>query len=116
MPRSIQCLLAASALGLVAFLAGESPSADKDKTDTGKYPVVEKMSHKSYTEKIPDTKVSFDMVPIPAGKFLMGSSKNEKGRADDEGPEHPVELKGFWVGKFEVTWDEFDAWWRGRPG
>jgi formylglycine-generating enzyme required for sulfatase activity len=114
----IQCLLAASTLSLAALvlLVSEQSRADKDNKEKAKYPIVEKMTHKGYTEKIPDTKVSFEMVPIPAGTFMMGSPKTEKGRADDEGPQHPVQLKGFWMGKCEVTWDEFDAWWRGRPG
>ncbi|MFM7151898.1 MAG: formylglycine-generating enzyme family protein, partial [Gemmataceae bacterium] len=45
-----------------------------------------------------------------------GSPDSEKGRNPDEGPQHPVTVKGFWVGKCEVTWDEFDTFWRGRPG
>ena len=32
---------------------------------------------KPYTETIPGTQVSFDMVPIPAGTFLMGSTEEE---------------------------------------
>src|SRR5262249_3863558 len=63
-------------------------------------------------EKIPGKDVSFDMVPIPGGTYLMGSPKNEKGRRDDEGPQHPVTVKPFWMGKHEVTWDEYDAYWK----
>ena len=43
--------------------------------------------------------VSFDMVPIPGGTYLMGSPSGEKGRKDDEGPQHPVTIKPFWMGK-----------------
>ena len=44
------------------------------------------------------------MVVIPAGKYRMGSPKNEKGRDDDEGPRHRVTIsKSFAVGKHEVT-------------
>ena len=66
-----------------------------------------------YTEKIPDSDVSFDMVPIPGGTFLMGSPASEKGRNADEGPQHPVTLKPFWMGKCEVTWDEYDLFSQG---
>jgi formylglycine-generating enzyme required for sulfatase activity len=72
--------------------------------------------HKSYTETIVGTKVTFDMVAIPGGEFLMGSPPNEKDRKDDEGPQHPVKIRPFWMGKYEVTWDEFDQYWRGKPG
>ncbi|HLQ38036.1 MAG TPA: formylglycine-generating enzyme family protein, partial [Planctomycetota bacterium] len=54
--------------------------------------------------------VTFDMVPIPGGTYTMGSPKEEKGRGDDEGPQHAVEIKPFWMGKCEVTWDEYDCW------
>ncbi len=72
--------------------------------------------HKAYKETIPDTKVSFNMVAIPGGEFAMGSPAGEKGRKDDEGPQHPVKIRPFWMGKCEVTWDEFDLFWRARPG
>jgi formylglycine-generating enzyme required for sulfatase activity len=61
-----------------------------------------------YTESIANTKVVFDMVPIPAGSFTMGSPPNEAGRGDDEGPAHEVMLKAFYIGTKEVTWDEYD--------
>ena len=65
---------------------------------------------KPYTEKIAGSDVSFDMVPIPGGTFIMGSPAMEKGRGEDEGPQHEVEIEPFWMGKFEVTWDEFDIY------
>ena len=47
--------------------------------------------------------VSFKMIRIPAGEFLMGSPPNEKDREDDEGPQHRVVLNSFWMGETEVT-------------
>ena len=47
--------------------------------------------------------VSIDMVAIPAGKFLMGSSETEQKAYSDEGPQHEVNLKRFYMSKFEVT-------------
>jgi formylglycine-generating enzyme required for sulfatase activity len=73
-------------------------------------------NHKSYTETIPGTPVKFDMIAIPGGEFLMGSPPGEKDRKDDEGPQHPVRIPPFWMGKCEVTWDEFDLYWRAKPG
>jgi formylglycine-generating enzyme required for sulfatase activity len=64
---------------------------------------------KPYVEKISDSDVTFEMLPIPGGKFTMGSPGGEKGRGDDEGPEHEVEISPFWMGKFEVTWDEYEV-------
>ncbi len=45
-----------------------------------------------------------DMVVLPAGKFMMGSPKGERGRYVSEGPQHQVTIpKPFAVGKYEVT-------------
>src|SRR5262249_40320993 len=52
----------------------------------------------------------FDMVPIPGGKFVMGSSAGEAGRKEDEGPQHEVEIDPFWMGRCEVTWNEYEIW------
>ncbi|MBI3208572.1 MAG: SUMF1/EgtB/PvdO family nonheme iron enzyme [Candidatus Solibacter usitatus] len=60
-----------------------------------------------YKTTIPGTVVSFEMVPIPAGEFLMGSPVSERGRRPDEGPLHRVKLEAFWMGKHEVAWDEY---------
>jgi formylglycine-generating enzyme required for sulfatase activity len=48
------------------------------------------------------------MVPIPGGKFKMGSPDTEAGRKPDEGPVHEVEIAPFWMQKFEVTWNSFE--------
>ncbi|MGA2033496.1 MAG: formylglycine-generating enzyme family protein [Thermoguttaceae bacterium] len=65
---------------------------------------------KPYTEPIPGTDVKFDMLPIPGGKFLMGSPKGEKGHQADEGPTHEVAIEPFWMEKHEITWDEYELW------
>jgi formylglycine-generating enzyme required for sulfatase activity len=80
-----------------------------------KLPQVEPAKHKSYTETIGDGKVTFEMLAIPGGTFMMGSPNNEKHRSNDEGPEHPVKVGPFWMGKMEVTWDEYDLYWRKNP-
>jgi len=66
-------------------------------------------AHASYGETIPGTKVTFDMVAIPGGTFVMGSPPGEPGRADDEGPAHQVRIAPFWMERTETTWDEYDA-------
>jgi formylglycine-generating enzyme required for sulfatase activity len=47
------------------------------------------------------------MVAIPAGKFVMGSPGTEPGRFDTEGPQHPVSVRAFALGKYDVTNAEF---------
>ncbi len=51
-----------------------------------------------------------EMVLIPAGSFTMGSPASEQGRKNDEGPQHNVTIsRPFAAGKFEVSFDEWDA-------
>lgn len=64
----------------------------------------------NYTEKIPGTTVSFEMVAIPAGTYQMGSPDKEPFRQQDEGPVKTVKIDRFFIGQAEVSWDEFLAW------
>jgi formylglycine-generating enzyme len=66
----------------------------------------------NFTENIPGSNVSFDMIAVPGGKFLMGSPDNEPLRKNDEGPLRKVTLSKFWMAKTEVTWDEYMAFFR----
>ncbi|MCG8584027.1 MAG: SUMF1/EgtB/PvdO family nonheme iron enzyme, partial [Pirellulales bacterium] len=66
----------------------------------------EKMTN--YEGKIPKTGVAYHMVAIPGGTFMMGSPEGEAHRAKNEGPQVKVKVEPFWIGKFEVTWDEYE--------
>jgi formylglycine-generating enzyme required for sulfatase activity len=51
-----------------------------------------------------------EMIVVPAGSFMMGSPSSEPERSKDEGPQHQVTIgQAFAVGKFAVTFDEWDA-------
>jgi formylglycine-generating enzyme required for sulfatase activity len=65
---------------------------------------------KPYEQPIMHTDTTIEMVPIAGGTFVMGSPDDEEGRGDDEGPQHEVKIDPFWMGKFEVTWDQYDIW------
>lgn len=57
--------------------------------------------------------ITLRMILVPAGSFEMGSPKTEADRADDEGPQHQVELKSFFLGQTPVTqaqWQEVASW------
>ena len=74
----------------------------------------------AYSEEIPSQKIKFEMIPIPVGttrdgltypaKFTMGSPASEQGRKEDEGPQFEVQVEPFWMGKHEVTWDEYNEY------
>jgi formylglycine-generating enzyme required for sulfatase activity len=53
--------------------------------------------------------IGMKFVRIPAGKFMMGSPKDEAGREDGEGPQHEVEItKPFYLGVYLVTQAEYE--------
>jgi len=69
---------------------------------------------KAYKLKIPGSDVSFEMAPVPAGDFTMGTPESERGHKKDEAPRHAVHVGALWVGKYEITWDEYRLFMFGR--
>ncbi|MDJ0844424.1 SUMF1/EgtB/PvdO family nonheme iron enzyme [Crocosphaera sp.] len=49
-----------------------------------------------------------DMVYIPGGTFMMGSSPTEAGSQVCEQPQHSVTLEGFFLGKFPITQKQWE--------
>ena len=60
-------------------------------------------SPSSFIETLPGN-IKLEMVKIPAGSFTMGSDEN-----DDEKPKHQVKLKEFYLGKYPVTQEQYQA-------
>lgn len=50
-----------------------------------------------------------EMVVLPGGAFTMGSPATEVGRGRDEGPQREVSVAPFAIGKYEVTFQQWDA-------
>lgn len=63
----------------------------------------------NYKQEVKDELFVFDMVAISGGGFSMGAKANDTARKIDEKPEHTVEVDDFWIGKYEVTWEQYDA-------
>lgn len=53
----------------------------------------------SYQQSIPQTRVNFDMVAIPSGSFVFGLTEKQPG--------NKIQVAAFWMGKTEVTYDEY---------
>ena len=65
-----------------------------------------------YRERLADG-VELTMMQIPAGSFLMGSPFEEPERYDNEGPQHQVQLQGFFMGQTPITqaqWQVVAGW------
>ncbi|MEZ5299597.1 MAG: c-type cytochrome domain-containing protein [Verrucomicrobiales bacterium] len=63
---------------------------------------------KEYENTVPKTSALYTMVPIKGGEFTLGSPASEADRSEDEGPQVQVKIKPFWMGKYEVTWNEYE--------
>jgi len=53
--------------------------------------------------------VKLEMLLIPAGKFMMGSPESEVGRKSDETQREVTLSKPFYMGKYEVTQEQWQA-------
>ena len=53
--------------------------------------------------------VDLDMIWIEPGTFTMGSPSDELGRDEDEIQHEVILTKGYWLGKYEVTQEQYEA-------
>jgi formylglycine-generating enzyme required for sulfatase activity len=53
--------------------------------------------------------VDIEMVYVPGGTFMMGSPSNGKDRNNDEVQHQVMLTKGYWIGKYEVTQEQWQA-------
>lgn len=54
---------------------------------------------------IPVNGVSFDMIYVEGGTFMMGALPNDNDASDNEKPSHQVTLNSYYIGETEVTQD-----------
>ncbi|OBQ23974.1 MAG: peptidase C14 [Anabaena sp. WA113] len=80
----------------------ETKTVDK----TGK--IVNQENHQAkYFKEDLGNNITLEMVQIPGGSFMMGSLESEKGRTQDESPQHQVNVPAFSMGKFVVTQEQY---------
>jgi len=91
--------------GVYYYVAAIAPSASP--TDFASIDMTE-------FEVIPSSSAAeINMLPIPAGTFLMGSPEDEEGRREDEGPQRTVNISAFLMSETEVTqwqWERIMGW------
>ena len=68
-------------------------------------------SFEDFTEQVPGSGVSFRMIAIPGGEFIMGSPQSEALRGSDE-EQRQVKIEPFFMAETEVTWDEYMEFYR----
>ena len=61
-------------------------------------------------QEIVTSDLNFEMMPIKGGVFKMGSPADDEKRGKNELLSHKVKVSDFWMGKYEITWDEYELW------
>ena len=61
----------------------------------------------NYTQKLPGSTVAIEMIAIPGGDANLGSPSDEPGREATDQPKRKVQIPPFWMGKYEITWEQF---------
>lgn len=56
-------------------------------------------SFTEYSVELPDSDQSIEMIPVSGGTFEMGPI---------DGNTHEVTVDPFWIGKYEITWNEYN--------
>jgi formylglycine-generating enzyme required for sulfatase activity len=100
-----------SAAEVLAALANQKTRVIPTPTNPPKPPTninVNINAQSSFTEDLGNG-VKLEMIAIPGGTFLMGSSENESERRDDESPQHQVTVPSFFMGKYPLTQAQYQA-------
>lgn len=63
----------------------------------------------NFTETVPGTRASINMIAIKGGTFQMGSAKGDSYSREDEYPQHEVTVSDFYMAELEITWDQYWA-------
>jgi formylglycine-generating enzyme required for sulfatase activity len=94
--------------GGLVFVGGAGAIALWPKSNETVVPIAQRGRAKTFTEDLGNG-VKLEMVEIPKGEFMMGSPSSEQDRSADEGPQHRVQVPGFYMGKYEVTQAQYQA-------
>ncbi len=94
-------------LALTAVHADETPGLVPTRPASGFAIETEKGFMVPYTATIPGTQITFEMIPIPGGEFMLGSPMTEPGRKADEGPQILLKTPPFWMARNEIRWEEY---------
>jgi formylglycine-generating enzyme required for sulfatase activity len=81
-------------------------NVDLPATDRPSRPVVERSRNHDFSIDLGNG-IQLEMIAIPGGKFLMGSPAGEG--HDDEKPQHEVAIAPFYIGKYPITQEQYEA-------
>jgi len=90
-----------------SYSHAQNLQVEKPSMDTVYQSAANVSSFDSFDETVPGTGVSFRMVAVPGGSFMIGSPDNEQLRDDNEGPQKNITVSNFFMAETEVTWDAY---------
>lgn len=64
-------------------------------------------AQENYTETIPGTELGIEMIFVKGGSFEMGLEEDHEWYEEQEGPPTDAKVNDFWIGKYELTFDQF---------
>lgn len=76
--------------------------------------ILNSQSFENYNQELKNESITIDMIAVQGGTFLMGT--NDASRNENEKPQHEVLVDDFWIGKYEITWEQYDAFVYGKFG
>jgi formylglycine-generating enzyme required for sulfatase activity len=93
--------------GIKPATSSSSPVSQPSPSQT---PISKSTSQRAsdYMETLPEG-IKLEMIAIPAGEFLMGSPESAYDAYKDEKPQHKVKLSHFFMGKYPVTQEQYQA-------
>ncbi len=89
-------------VGIIIWSANQSP------VDQTKNSSANKNTNSSSSSNPLKNSIGMEFVKIPAGSFMMGSPTSEKERDGDETQHRVTISKDFYLGKYEVTQEEYE--------
>ena len=123
MKRALGIAMVLFLVGAVTLIEGCSNGKDPQEKEEPAVEKVASVSNEKDITKEPTKKessgkeevtdlgkdVKLEMILIPAGKFVMGSPESEKGRSKGETQHEVTFTKAFYMGKYEVTQEQWES-------
>ncbi|MDH5475930.1 MAG: formylglycine-generating enzyme family protein [Cyclobacteriaceae bacterium] len=70
---------------------------------------VDAQNFEPYSQSVPNESITIKLIPVLGGEFKMGSFAEDQLAQADEQPKHTVSVDDFWIGAYEITWEQFDT-------
>ena len=63
----------------------------------------------NYSQDIKGATFIIEMTAVEGGSFIMGAANDNPYRGENEKPGHEVSVDDFWMGTYEISWEQYDA-------